>query len=283
MALSIYSPDAHAMVRAEPLHPLRVQNQITVLELRSAMRQREDNQRAGFAAALERCYSRIRRCASVGRNECAFSIPPAVLGLPLYDVDRCARFVVSHLTKNGFRVTDGDQPLHIHVSWDLSEKTQHASSQHPLQQQQTRRADTWHDDTRLFNRDNASSPHQPFEAPLQQFETPTQPRGDSRGDPSSSSSLGGGGGDVRAFGVTRMTRDEQQRHVEYLKRQDSDNKIIDTSSRVGATGTGRRDGGSDPQQQQRAPSQRSRSPSARGGFLKSIAEFKPSGKFVLRV
>lgn len=98
---SISNPTVNADVR---LSNLRIENQVSVLDLRSAMRIKSDRHRSCFAAVLDRCYARIRRCASVMREECTFEIPLFLPGFPVYDVERCVRFVASHLAKNGFRV-----------------------------------------------------------------------------------------------------------------------------------------------------------------------------------
>lgn len=83
---------------------MSIQNQVSVLDLRGAMRRKSDRHRACFVSVLDRCYSRIRRCASVLRDECTFEVPLFVPGLPVYNVEKCVRFVASHLAKNGFRV-----------------------------------------------------------------------------------------------------------------------------------------------------------------------------------
>ena len=98
---SISNPTADADVR---LSTIRIENQVSVLDLRGAMRKKSERHRACFAAVLDRCYSRIRRCASVLRDECTFEVPLFLPGFPVYDVERCVRFVASHLAKNGFRV-----------------------------------------------------------------------------------------------------------------------------------------------------------------------------------
>jgi hypothetical protein len=103
-----------------------VENQISVVELRNTMNDRDDRHRDSFAVILDRCYSRIKRCATVGRGNCVFNVPHALPGHPLYNVDSCVRFVASHLLRNGFKVerADGDSGGHPHVlqvSWDARE------------------------------------------------------------------------------------------------------------------------------------------------------------------
>lgn len=290
MALSLYSPEAHALVRVDGsmMQAIRVQNEVTVADIRVAMRQREDTQRAGYAAALERCYARVRRCVSVGRTSCAFTVPPAVLGLPRYDIERCARFVAAHLGKNGFRVTDGAAPYELHVSWELDERQALEAEDEELsaslmddaalmmpptrggsRNPRTRpsRTTTWFDKTELFasrgQQRNLAPAALPTPTPTTRstpaFETQTVPRSSS-----SDKDLGSAFG-----GLTRMTREEQEQHVAYLQQQRG---MIEGSTPTPSMAlTTRAVGGG---------GGRSASP---GKFMRSITEFKPSGKFVLRL
>ena len=101
------------------LEAVQVPNQVTVVDIRGTMRARADRQRESYAAVLERCYARVQRCASVGRTECTFTVPPLIVGLPLYSVERCARFVSSHLSRNGFRVVPSQRYDVVVISWDV--------------------------------------------------------------------------------------------------------------------------------------------------------------------
>jgi hypothetical protein len=116
------------MVLVSPtVRPVSVRNQLNVLELRSELRDREERQRSSFAAVLEQCYARVRRCASVARGDCTFEVPCMVMGLPLYDVERCVHFVLKHLAKNGFAVQyDGARLLQI--AWQTPEEGRDAAT-----------------------------------------------------------------------------------------------------------------------------------------------------------
>lgn len=117
-----------AMVLVSPtVRPVSVRNQLNVLELRGELRDREERQRSSFAAVLEQCYARVRRCASVARGDCTFEVPCMVMGLPLYDVERCVHFVLKHLAKNGFSVQyDGARLLQI--AWQAPEESRDATA-----------------------------------------------------------------------------------------------------------------------------------------------------------
>jgi len=98
--------------------PITVPSEVTVLELQSMVHERIQRHKESFAVILERCYGRIRRCASINVMQCSFKVPPFVSGLPLYDFHDCKNYVVNHLIKNGFSIQhNGGSDDLINISW----------------------------------------------------------------------------------------------------------------------------------------------------------------------
>ena len=100
-----------------------MENQITVFELHNAMKQKEARQVEMFASVLDRCYARIRRCASVNRTDCMYDVPELIIGKPLYDVNKCVKYVKKHLEISGF-IVEYVFPRFLLISWDLNRKRQ---------------------------------------------------------------------------------------------------------------------------------------------------------------
>ena len=93
-------------------------NQISAKDLNNMSHARKQRQKEIFVIILERMYSRIRRCASVSMKECRFDFPEMVFGHPLFDVEKCMRFVIRHLVMNGYGVTRTLGALRtIDISW----------------------------------------------------------------------------------------------------------------------------------------------------------------------
>lgn len=96
-----------------------VPNEITVLELQHIMRNSAIRHEEAYMTVLERCYTRIRRCASVRVTECTFDVPSFIPGLPLYDNTACRDYTVQHLLKNGFQVSHNGLSIgaKLSISW----------------------------------------------------------------------------------------------------------------------------------------------------------------------
>lgn len=93
-------------------------NQITVYDLYNTMRDKQQRHHECYQIALNRCYARIRKCASVNRYECMYEVPGVIVGMPLFDTVRCVKHVVRNLHMNGFRVVHAP-PATLHISWDV--------------------------------------------------------------------------------------------------------------------------------------------------------------------
>jgi hypothetical protein len=96
-------------------------NQITVYDLYNTMREKSLRHHECFTIVLDRIYSRIRRCASVDRLNCVYEVPEVIIGKPLFDVNKCIRYVMRNLTANGFRL-QYFFPRTLVISWDVKEQ-----------------------------------------------------------------------------------------------------------------------------------------------------------------
>ena len=97
----------------------QTENQITATDLYQLVKTRELTKKQAYVTALDRCFARVRRCASVGRYECMFTVPSIIVGKPMYDLSSCTDFVVSEMMKNGFTVLSNSiDPTILHIHWD---------------------------------------------------------------------------------------------------------------------------------------------------------------------
>jgi hypothetical protein len=102
-----------------------VMNQVSARELNTVHRERERKHKEIYVVVLERIYSRVKRCASVGMRTCWFEMPEVVFGYPMFDVERCIRFAMRHLAMNGFRVAriaNSEHDKVIDISWAPAEQ-----------------------------------------------------------------------------------------------------------------------------------------------------------------
>jgi len=107
-------------------------NQLNVYDLHRGMLSRRQKERECYMNVLERCYARIRRSSQAQNFSCVFEIPCVIMGMPLFDLDTCAKFVIRNLIGNGFRV-DVRPPTSLSISWELfPDKRKNADADAPL-------------------------------------------------------------------------------------------------------------------------------------------------------
>lgn len=97
-----------------------IPNQVTVYDLHRNTAQRNYRQRESFERILEQCYSRIKRMNRLRQTSCTYVIPQMLFGKPVFDMNTCAAFVMRNLMGNGFYVKcPPHSPNILYISWDL--------------------------------------------------------------------------------------------------------------------------------------------------------------------
>ena len=93
----------------------------TAHELMNSNRNKTREKAKRFECVVQRVFNQI---SIKGRDEnwtrMVYTIPPYVLGMPIYDLDLCMRYVVNKLQSSGYYV-EIFPPNVIYISWDKSE------------------------------------------------------------------------------------------------------------------------------------------------------------------
>lgn len=89
---------------------------INIFELNKKRDLRELRKQECFTEILKKCHSKIQAISEKGQTECIYTVPYAVIGLPIYNIEKCIGFIINKLLSNGFIVTYRS-PNHIYISW----------------------------------------------------------------------------------------------------------------------------------------------------------------------
>ena len=85
--------------------------------LNHSRRLKEQNKKKTYKKLLKKCHHRITFTASKSLTSCVFQIPEYVPGLPLFDIEKCRRYLIRKLRKNKFKVALVDRYI-IYISWE---------------------------------------------------------------------------------------------------------------------------------------------------------------------
>ena len=85
--------------------------------LNHSRRLKEVHKKQTYKKLLKKCHHRITFMASKSLTYCVFQIPEYVPGLPLFDIDKCKRYIVRKLHKNKFKVALVE-PYLLYISWE---------------------------------------------------------------------------------------------------------------------------------------------------------------------
>ena len=92
---------------------------ININELFSGQEEKEKHKEEIYDSVLQKCHQRIIRSTKLNPyiNYCFYIVPKFVYGIPLYNIEKCINYLVTHLTKNGFNVTY-THPNFLLISWE---------------------------------------------------------------------------------------------------------------------------------------------------------------------
>lgn len=90
---------------------------LSVNEVNQIMDRRESTRTKVYEKILKRCNNRILAAAKSNDNFCLFMVPEFELGLPLYKLDTCIKFLIYSLRKGGFKV-EYYYPNLLHIKWN---------------------------------------------------------------------------------------------------------------------------------------------------------------------
>ena len=93
--------------------------QISINNLHQKQLMRQNNQLKIFEKILDKCYKRINLVADKSNEiSCFFLLPEFVFGIPLYDAQNCAKYIIKKLINEGFMVVY-THPNLLYISWDI--------------------------------------------------------------------------------------------------------------------------------------------------------------------
>ena len=92
--------------------------QLNIYELHNTINKKKSVRTKIYNSVLSKCHNKIKQAAEKEQMSIFFSIPRYVVGLPLYDLTECSRYVFENLQQNGFNVYYLTFDL-IHISLEI--------------------------------------------------------------------------------------------------------------------------------------------------------------------
>lgn len=106
---------------------------ININDLFTTKEQKEKHKEEIYDNVLQQCHRKIFRSVKLNpySNICFYVIPKIIYGVPLYNLEKCIHYLVTHLTKNGFNI-NYTHPNLILISWTKPNETKQKPLTDPL-------------------------------------------------------------------------------------------------------------------------------------------------------
>lgn len=89
---------------------------INIFDLHKNINEKKNKRHNSFQNVLTQCHNRITRCAENELYDCYYEIPEFIIGIPLYNLTDCVKYIYNHLQENGFNVRY-IFPKMLFISW----------------------------------------------------------------------------------------------------------------------------------------------------------------------
>lgn len=89
---------------------------INIFDLHKHINDKKNKRHSSFQNVLKQCHNRITRCAENELYDCYYEIPEFIIGIPLYNLTDCIKYIYNHLQENGFHVRY-IFPKMLFISW----------------------------------------------------------------------------------------------------------------------------------------------------------------------
>ena len=98
-------------------------SKLSLHDLYEIKKKKDEKVNQAFIIILETCHKKIKSVAEIGGQSLYYTIPPIVIGYPLYKYDTCMNYIISSLKKGGLYISNLPAPNNnmIYISWKLED------------------------------------------------------------------------------------------------------------------------------------------------------------------
>jgi len=98
-------------------------SKLSLHDLYEIKKKKDNKLNQAFNIILETCHKKIKSVAEIGGQSLYYTIPPIIIGYPLYKYENCMNYIISSLQKSGLFVSILPQPNNniIYISWKIED------------------------------------------------------------------------------------------------------------------------------------------------------------------
>jgi hypothetical protein len=98
-------------------------SKLSLYDLYEIKKKKDAKLNDAFNIILNSCHKKIKTIAEIGGQSLYYTIPPIIIGYPLYNYSTCMNYIISELKKSGLYVAILPEPNNnnIYISWKLED------------------------------------------------------------------------------------------------------------------------------------------------------------------
>lgn len=98
-------------------------SKLSLYDLYEIKKKKDNKINEAFNVILNACHKKIKSIAESGGQSLYYTIPPIIIGYPLYNYANCMNYVITELKKSGLYVSILPEPNNnnIYISWKIED------------------------------------------------------------------------------------------------------------------------------------------------------------------
>ena len=98
-------------------------SKLSLYDLYEIKKKKDAKLNDAFNIILNSCHKKIKTIAEIGGQSLYYTIPPIIIGYPLYNYSTCMNYIISELKKSGLYVAILPEPNNnnIYISWKIED------------------------------------------------------------------------------------------------------------------------------------------------------------------
>ena len=98
-------------------------SKLSLYDLYEIKKKKDAKLNDAFNIILNSCHKKIKTISEKGGQSLYYTIPPIIIGYPLYNYSTCMNYIISELKKSGLYVAILPEPNNnnIYISWKLED------------------------------------------------------------------------------------------------------------------------------------------------------------------
>lgn len=98
-------------------------SKLSLFDLYEIKKKKDNKINEAFIIIVNNCHKKIKSIAEIGKQSLYYTVPPIIIGYPLYDYTTCMNYIIASLQRSGLYTAILPAPNNnmLYISWKIED------------------------------------------------------------------------------------------------------------------------------------------------------------------